>query len=167
VERIKRLLDPSYIASLESLDIDSLRTMKAECTDFELAVSYDRRLAQARIEILEAERKRRDEGGSLEDLISNLPNILGAEQGRPSAPNARVADPESPSIELHWPDGRESLIDDSTLANLPGLADAELDGTIASLQDLERELSSVRHDLHGVIDEIEREIAARQVAGTA
>ena len=40
--------------------------MHAECAEAELALSYFRRLAQARIEILEAERARRERGGSVE-----------------------------------------------------------------------------------------------------
>ncbi|MGQ0826213.1 MAG: RsiG family protein [Actinomycetota bacterium] len=167
MERIKKLLDPSYIASLDTRDIEALRAMKAQCTDIELAVSYNRRLAQARIEILEAEHARRDGGGSLEDLVADLPRILGAEPGRSAAGSARVADADSPSIELRWPDGREDLITNTTLANLPGLDDTDLDGTTERLREFERELSSLRHDLHEVIDVIEREIAARQVAGTA
>jgi hypothetical protein len=140
--------------------------MKAECSEIELAVSYYRRLAQGRIEILEAERARRDRGGSLEDLVADLPRILGSEPGRSSAGSTRVTNGETPTIELRWPDGREELVDDSTLANLPTLDDPTLDDTTERLRAFERELSDARKQLHGVIDVLEREIAGRQVAGT-
>jgi hypothetical protein len=166
-ERIRQLLDPSFVAGLDGRPLDELRAMKAECTAVEHAVSYYRRLAQARVEILDAERSRRARGGELSELVADLPRILGAEPGRSSVADARVADPDTPGIELHWDDAREELVGDSTLVNLPALGDAALDDATARLGDFERELSDVRHALHGVIDVIEREIATRQVAGTA
>jgi hypothetical protein len=166
-ERIQRLIDPAFVATLESKPLEELRAMKAECNDVENALSYRRRLAQARIEILEAEHERREQGGSVEDLVKNLPKILSAESGRSSITDTRVAPPDSPGLELHWPDGREELIADTTLANLPIIPDAELQSTRERLRAFERELSDLRHEMHGVIDTIEHEIAARQVAGTA
>jgi hypothetical protein len=166
VDILSKLLDPSYVAALDERSLDDLRAMKSECADIELAVSYYRRLAQGRIEILEAERARRDSGGSLEDLIKDLPHILGSEQGRSSAGSTRVTNGETPTTELHWPDGREELVDDSTLANLPTLDDPTLDDTTVRLRDFERELSDTRRELHRVIDILERDIANRQVAGT-
>ena len=73
------------------------------------------------MEILEAERDAgATGGGSLDELVADLPRILGADSG----PVDRGGDAVSPSaqpptIELHWPDGREELVADSTLANLP------------------------------------------------
>ena len=141
--------------------------MKAECNEVENALSYRRRLAQARIEILEAEHERRERGGTVEDLVKDLPRILSGESGRSSITDTRVAPPDAPALELHWPDGREQLIADTTLANLPVLPDDELESTLEQLRAFERELSDLRRAMHGVIDTIEREIAARQVAGTA
>src|SRR5207244_11375124 len=57
---------------------------KAECTELETEVSFVRRLAQGRIDILDAERDRRASGGSLEDLIGSLSKILADEGPRPT-----------------------------------------------------------------------------------
>lgn len=166
-ERIQRLLDPQFVASLDRYSLDELRAMKSESADVEHAVSYYRRLAQARIEILAAERGRRDRGGDISELIADLPHILGSEPGRASATASRVSSAETPAIELHWPDRREELVADLTLANLPALDETGLAETAEKLGAFERELSDVRRELHGVIDVLEREIATRQVAGTA
>jgi hypothetical protein len=166
-ERIQQLLDPSFVAALDGKSIDDLHVMTTECNAVENALSYRRRLAQARIEILEAEHERRASGGTVEDLVKNLPKILSAESGRSSITDTRVPPPDSPGLELHWPDGREQLIADTTLANLPVISEEELATTLDRLRAFERELSELRHSMHGVIDTIEREIAARQVAGTA
>jgi hypothetical protein len=166
VERIRQILDPEYLSDLDTLALDDLRAMRSRCSEFELTVSYDRRVVQARMEILEAEGERRARGGSLDELVADLPRILGAESGRASTASTRVASAQTPSIELHWPDGREALIGDSTLANLPALSETELASTTARLREFERELSEVRHELHAVIDRLDKEIASRQVAGT-
>ena len=166
-ERIQRLIDPTFVATLDGRPVDELREMKAECNDVENALSYRRRLAQARIEILEAEHERRAHGGSVEDLVKDLPRILSAESGRSSITDTRVPPPDAPALELHWPDGREELIADTTLAHLPVLPADELESTLTRLREFERELSDLRRAMHEVIDAIEGEIAARQVAGTA
>ena len=166
-ERIQRLIDPAFVAALDARPVDELRAMKAECNDVENALSYRRRLAQARIEILEAEHERRARGGTVEDLVKDLPRILSAESGRSSITDTRVPPPDAPALELHWPDGREQLIADTTLAHLPLLPADELESTLERLRAFERELSDLRHAMHGVIDTVESEIAARQVAGTA
>jgi hypothetical protein len=166
VDILSKVLDPAYVDALDSRSLDEVRAMKSQCADVELAVSYYRRLAQGRIEILEAERGRRERGGSLEDLVADLPRILGSEPGRSSAASTRVTNGQTPTTELRWPDGREQLVDDSTLANLPTLDDPTLDDTAARLRDFERELSDTRRELHRVIDILERDIANRQVAGT-
>ena len=166
-ERIQRLTDPAFVASLGDRSVDELRAMKTECNDVENALSYNRRLAQARIEILEAEHDRRASGGTVEDLVKDLPRILSAESGRSSITDTRVPPPDAPAVELHWPDGREDLIVDTTLAHLPLLPLDELESTLTRLRDFERELSDLRKAMHEVIDSLEQEIAARQVAGTA
>jgi RsiG-like len=142
--------------------------MHAECSDAELALSYFRRLAQARMEILEAERARRERGGTVEDLVKDLPTILSAESGRSTILTTRgAAVTDSPTIELHWPDNREQLVVDTTLAKLPKLSLDELTATIAALHEFERELSDLRTRMHRVIDAIDRVIVGRRVAGTA
>lgn len=164
-ERIQRLLDPAYSAGLATASEPDLRAKKAECSDAENAVSYLRRLAQARLEILDAESERRASGGSVEDLVRDLPRILSGEAGRSGALHTRVTPTEAPALELRWPDGRESLVDDATLVNLPVLSDAELARARARIADFERELSTMRRGLHGVIDGIEAQLVARQVPG--
>lgn len=166
MERIQRLLDPQFLSALDARPLDELRSMKGECVDVENALSYLRRLAQARIEILDAEHERREHGGSVGDLVKDLPRILSGDSVRPAITDTRMAPAGAPAIELHWPDRREELVADTTLANLPLLSADELQSSRDRLRDFERELSELRRGMHGVIDSLEREIAARQVAGT-
>lgn len=166
-ERVQRLLEPGYASALESRSAEDLRAMHEECAQAELALSYYRRLAQARMEILEAERARREQGGSVGDLVADLPRILSAESGRSTIATTRgapAADP--PTIELHWPDRREQLVVDNTLAKLPTLTLDELTTTLDALRSFEREVSDLRTQMHAVMDAIDHVIADRRVAGT-
>ncbi|HEX5615975.1 MAG TPA: hypothetical protein VFZ83_12555 [Acidimicrobiia bacterium] len=164
-ERIRRVLDPAYSADLSALDVEALRARKIECAQLETAVSYYRRLAQGRVEILVAERDRRARGGSIEELIAQLPTILAGESDRPDAVNARFADAEAPIIELHFDGGEESLVADDGLALFTRSTSAELEGAIERLRSFEAVLSGTRRSLHDVIDRIELELAARQATG--
>jgi len=167
-ERVLRLLEPGYASELAPRSLDELRAMHEECAQAELALSYYRRLAQARIEILEAETARRAQGGSVEDLIADLPRILGADAGRSTVATTRGATaPDTPTMELHWPDDREHLVVDTTLAHLPTLSADELAATLDALRTFEGELSDLRGQLHLVIDAIDRVLVDRRVAGTA
>ncbi len=162
-QRIERLVAPEFSADLGGRDLEALREMRAECGAVEHAVSYTRRLAQGRFEILSAERDRREQGGSVRDLVADLPRILGDERGRSSAPNARLTEADEPVVEIDWgPRGR--LIADDSLVNLDGLGDDELVSLVGALSDFERELSELRRDLHRVLDAIELEIATRAAA---
>jgi hypothetical protein len=162
-QRIRQLVAPEFSSGLAARDLDDLRAMRTECGAVEQAVSYTRRLAQGRFEILSAEQTRRREGGSVRDLVADLPRILGDERGRSNTTHARASTTDEPLVEIDWgPQGR--LIDDDSLANLDGLSYAGLEAAVTGLGDFERELSEYRRDLHRVLDAIEHEIATRAAA---
>jgi hypothetical protein len=164
-ELIEQLLDPAYTADLSQRDDDELREIKTQCTGVETALSYYRRLAQGRIEILEAWQERRRTGGSLESLVADLPRILAPPASRPGTAQVRLAEP-APDVEPLDLGGREHVVVDDTLADLPSLDDATLALRLEELRTFERDVSELRARLHAVLDGIEREIATRQAAGT-
>ncbi len=165
--RIDRVLAPEYLAGLEDRSLDEVRDMDRECAEIETELSYVRKLAQARIDILQAEVDRRASGGSLGDLISALPKILADDAPRPDPAASRLADPLTPAAEIDFKRGLEGLISDGTLANLPTLSDAELRTTIDQLGDLERDVSRNRSALHDVMASLERSLAQRLAVGQA
>jgi hypothetical protein len=161
--RIDIVLASDYLDGLDERSDDDLQGMHDECQELETEVSYVRRLAQARIEILNAERDRRATGGSLADLIAALPKILADPGPRPDPASSRLSRHLAPAPAIQWTRGREPLIVDDTLANLPTLSDETLESTLSELGELERDVSERRRDLHGVIDVIETELARRRV----
>jgi hypothetical protein len=158
------LVDPAYSSDLGHRDLVDLREMRAECAAVETAVSYTRRLAQGRFEILSAEQARRQSGGTVHDLVADLPRILGEERGRSSAADARLVEPEEPEIDIDW-GTHGALIADESLATLDDIADDDLATMLGALADFERELSDYRQALHRVLDGIDQELGARAVDG--
>ena len=128
--RIDIVLAPDYLDGLGSRSDDDLEAMHEECMELETEVSYVRRLAQARIEILTAEQRRRATGGSVADLVAALPEILADPGPRPGPASSRLNRHLAPAPSIRWTRGRESLIADDTLANLPTLDDETLASTL-------------------------------------
>jgi hypothetical protein len=156
-DRSAHVLDPEYVIDLEASSIEALRAKHAECVELETEVSYVRRLTQARIDILEAEVQRRSSGGSLEDLISRLPEILADAGPRGNPASSRLPLQMAPEQDSEWAPELEQF--DGVLANLPTLTDTELQVAIAGLRSLEREVSDQRRELFAVIDRIDLSLA--------
>ena len=130
----------------------------------ETAVSYTRRLAQGRFEILSAEQARRQSGGTVHDLVADLPRILGEERGRSSAADARLVEPEEPEIDIDW-GAHGALIADESLATLDDIADDDLAATLAALRTSSASSPTTASALHRVLDGIDQELGARAVGG--
>lgn len=166
--RVDRVLEPSYLTDLSSRPIEELRVMQRETSEVETEFSYVRRLAHARMEILRAELDRRATGGSLSELIAALPQILAGTPPRP-APGSSGRFPQAlaPSPDIKWQRGLERLIADDSLAKLPDLSVEEIQAALADLGTLETEVSSVRRNLHAVMDAISAELVIRHTAERA
>jgi anti-sigma-K factor RsiG len=165
--RVDKVLEPDFLAGLAEWPLERVRRSHTECLEIETEVSYVRRVAQARLDILAAELDRRARGGSVGDLIAALPEILSDDGQRPPAERSRLPRQLAPSMEIPWRRGLERLISDGTLAELPNVSEDDLRATIAQLGELERQASAQRRDLHAVIDRIEADLAARHKVGQA
>ena len=122
--------------------------MEREAIEVETEISYVRRLAQGRIDILAAEGDRRAAGARSGDLIAALPTILADDDARSGPATTRVQPVLAPAAGIQWNRGMERLITDGTLANLPHLSDAELQATVGQLRELERDVSERRRAVH-------------------
>jgi hypothetical protein len=158
-QRVARVLDPAYVAGLDTCSVDELHAKHAECIELETEASYVRRLAQARIDILEAEVDRRVSGESVEDLVRKLPQIL-ADAGPRAAPAAsRLPLQMAPTHDGEWTAQLQAF--EGTLVNLPNLSDDGLRQAIDDLKALERAVSDQRRALFDVIDRVELGLAER------
>jgi uncharacterized protein (DUF433 family) len=159
-DRSARVLDPSYLDDLASSTLDDLRVKHAECVELETEVSYVRRLTQARIDILEAEIERRANGGSIEDLIQHLPQILADPGPRGNPASSHLPLQLAPEQDSEWAPDLARF--DGVLANLPTLTPDQLQEAIAGLRLLERDVSDQRRELFAVIDRIDASLATQR-----
>src|SRR5687768_16711136 len=91
-----RVTDPSYVADLEQRPMDMLQTMRREAQGLENDLSFERRLCQARIDILTAELDHR--AGRVEgDVMSRLAHILADESG-PASPSSASLPNRAPDL---------------------------------------------------------------------
>lgn len=166
---VERIAEEGYLADLGEKALGDLRAMRDECKEAETELSFERRLAQARIDILSAELDRRTGGGSSEDLMSRLPQILATEarpeggQPLPSrAPDFSV--PRNADI----PRRRiEEIVGEETLSRLPTLPSDEVKTILASLAEHEKTLSRRRREVQEIMDTVQAEIVRRYVSGEA
>jgi hypothetical protein len=155
---VDRITDPSYLEGVESRSLDELRAMDEECREAELEVSFERRLLQARIDILtaELERRQKDEPS---DLLERLPQILASDAPRRSGDQplpSRAPDLKRIPRNADVPRRRvEEIVGEMTLARLPQLPAEEIEGIVASLRTHEAAISARRRQVHQVIDRVQ------------
>jgi hypothetical protein len=164
--RIDRITAPEYLDRLDATDDDALHAMKAEAEEVETEVSYVRRLAQGRIDIVDAQREGRRAGrGGLDDLVAQLPQILARDLRAPQA-KARVQHTLAPDPKVDFIRDLEPLIGDDSMVRLPEMSDGELEALTERLRELEQDMSARRRQLHAVIDAIDAEIGRRAASAT-
>ena len=148
----------------QSLSLPALRSLRTELQQLDDAISYVRRLAQARLDLARAEMKRRSGGSDTAGLSDELPNILGAQltggQARPPRPADDFSD-HPLALEL------EQLCADAGSAGLTELDGDELEAYLAALAEFERVRSTERKELFARIDELSAELVRRYRDGEA
>lgn len=160
-----RIADPSYLDGLQDHSMERLQQMRTEAQGLENELSFERRLCQARIDILSAELDHRA-GRVEEDVMSRLPQILADETTPSQTPlPSRVPDLSVPPSTERPKRRVEEIVGADTLAKLTDLSEAELRVNIDSLAEHERNLSSRRKAVHEVLDRIQEEIVRRYSSG--
>jgi hypothetical protein len=141
VARRRTITNAEASPHLADLDIPQLREYRHRLTDEEEKVSYWRRLAHARIDLLEAES--RTEGTlSMEDLVRVLGDT-GAGRTRKVLLSVKASDalPDLPELDDMWA--------------------TEVADAVRRLRDAEAQLTDYRRALHERIDEATAELIVR------
>lgn len=166
--QIEDFLDPSYAADIGSLSMDELRQKRAACQGFESSLSYLRRMAQGRLDILMADVQRRRDGGdgNLGDLVDQLKNILAEKVHAPGFGRLQTQfDPGPANEELQAE--LDSLVAPDVLSSLPDLSDADVEAITEKLRAFEQDVSARRRKMHELIDSFQDEIVRRYKTGEA
>lgn len=152
-------------SDVEALDVSTIRRERGEALREESELSYLRRVLHGRIDIIDAELRRRA-AGSAAPLVESLAAILADE---PPA-NARsprhmdiVPDPDPGEYRSQM----EERIDAAGPPIVLDLSDERLAEARLTLKAYEREVSEYRRIAQGVIDRFAAELARRYREGQA
>lgn len=148
---------------LRRLRLAELRELRRSAQREEAGLSYLRRLLQGRIDILEAERRRRAEPDSA--LLDRLPQILADAPSRHRS-SARHVTLGTPADEEYQQLATEMLAE-VELSDLMARTDGELFAALARLADVEARISHRRQAVHRTADGCGAEIARRYREGEA
>ncbi|MBV8161630.1 MAG: hypothetical protein JO265_11970 [Acidimicrobiia bacterium] len=166
---LERLLDPDYLGDLQSRSIEEIRAMRDECQRAEDGLSYVRRQAQGRLDIVAAELQRASEGkgpSDAADIVDQLPSILGhgvATSG--GVANVRTTSLEPPDDVAQFVVELEGILHESSLTGLAQITDEELRQLVDRLTEYERVVSDRRRALHDRLDALQAEIVRRYKTG--
>jgi hypothetical protein len=169
---LERLLEADYLGDVPSRPMEEIRSMRDECRRAEDGLSFVRRQAQGRLDIVAAELTRRNEGkgpSDAADIVDQLPAILGHGVSATSGgiANVRTTNLEPPDdagpliVEL------EGILHLSSLTGLGQITDDELRQLVDRLTEYERLVSDRRRALHDRLDVLQAEIVRRYKTGEA
>lgn len=162
---MERVADPTYLDGLGEIPIERLREMRDECREGEMELSFERRLCQARIDILSAELDRRAGRGE-GDLMSRLPAVLATEAGEGSATLPSRAPDFSVPRNADVPRRRvEEIVGEQTLSKLSTIPTEEVEAIMASLKEWETGVSARRKVVQEVMDKVQSEVVRRYKSG--
>jgi hypothetical protein len=168
---LERVTDPGFLAALATRSLESVRAMRGECHDVEHALSYVRRLAQGRLDIVAAELERRAAGGDPADLsalVGRLPEILADHyEPGPSAAARPPQDVSAPDAADAYVLLLDAIVSLDGITSLSSCSDTELVELRDRLATFETELSGYRRHVHDVIDVLQADITRRYRTGEA
>lgn len=150
-------VDPRQLSLVE------LRALRAKLQNEDDVVSYVRRLAQARLDLVQAEKRRRIDGGS-ESLSDDLTSILSTHLtgGAPRPPRPAEDFSTHPLAEQF-----EILAGRAGDRDLSSLTPEELVSYADALHEFEQARSHERRELFTRIDELSAELVRRYRDGEA
>jgi hypothetical protein len=163
---LERLLAPGYLDGLGQRSLDEVRAMRHECQQAETAVSFLRRMAQGRLDLVHACLDHPD-GESLDSLVERLPAIIGAGPARPQG-YGRLPAQMSPDLDKEDLTGEiDAVLDAEHIGTLTTMSESELRSVAEQLSAIETRISDERRALHERIDTLQAEIVSRYKTGEA
>lgn len=166
--RLERLLAPDYLDGMADRSLEEVRAMRAECQDAETAVSYLRRIAQGRLDIVHAYLDGTGDGAmtDLPSLVEHLPEIMTQGPQRPAGPG-RLPAQMAPDMDSDFTSEVDTVLDADKVGELPTMSRERLLELAERLGKVEQRTSHQRRALHERIDKLQAEIVSRYKSGEA
>jgi len=156
-------MDGSASIDPSELSLTDLRARRAELQRADDAVSYVRRLAQARLDMVSHERQRRLSGSHL-NVAEDLPAVFSRHlTGGPARPPRPVEDASEHPLAIQL----DELCSEVRADHMAELGDDELELVASRLEAFERARSNERRDLFNRLDALSAELVRRYRDGEA
>lgn len=167
---LQQLLAKDLLPDITAVPLDDLRELRVACSGAEGDVSFVRRVAQGRLDIVGHETRRRngliDTEPDVSGLLFDLPDILSEQSGGGSVAR-KVAIHEPGVLAQSLVTTLDEVATPSELSGLGRLDADRISSLVDALQGFEVDLSATRRRLHERIDSIQGEIARRYRDGEA
>jgi len=166
-QELERLFASDYLEGADGRPLEDVRAMRAECEEAETAVSYLRRVAQGRLDVVHSFLDHRESGqrGELDAVVGDLSSIIGSGPARPPGPG-RLPSQMSPDMERHDLTGEiDAVLDAHGIGELPAMSEEQLRALATRLEAVEKHISDQRHELHQRIDALKAVIVSRYKSG--
>ncbi len=168
-EDLARILASDYLDDMGERSLADIRSMRTECQEAEVALSYFRRLIQGRLDIVHTylEHPGSDALRDLGDLVNDLPSILSSGPGRSTGP-AHLPQLLSPDTEeLGLTAELDEVLGADQIGTLADLDVDQLNSIAGQLEAIEHRVSVDRRALHERIDTLQAELVDRHKTGRA
>lgn len=168
IAELEDLLASNTLASISDLPMDELRSLRDRLSAIETGLSFGRRMAQGRLDIVIAELENRSSGTSNDStaLLGRLPEVLARQTrggGRPR-PVRDIGIPDFTDDFTVQLDRIVGVTELGSLADADGLRLAEIAELLAAY---ERAISVRRREVHRLMDDVQDEIIGRYRTGAA
>lgn len=165
--QLGQLLVDDYLNGLSDRSIEDLRSMRAQCQRAETAVSFLRRLAQGRLDIIHAYLDRQEDQGAvdLDELVDELSEIMAAGPPRPAGPGRLPAQMAPAMDEGELTAELDQVLDAGQVVRLADMPRQQLLAIAEELAGFEQRVSHQRRALHERIDRLQAEIVDRYKSG--
>ena len=153
--------NPDLNADPTTLGLDELRTLRAEMQQRDDVVSYARRVAQARLDLVTSEMARRKSDGEVSDEVTDvLSQHLTGGPARPPRPAEDLSD-DALSLEL------DAICREYHYGRVEDLDEAELSELAEAIEGFEQRVSHDRRARFDRLDALSAELVRRYRDGEA
>jgi len=166
-QELERLFASDYLDGAAQRPLEDVRAMRAECEQAETAVSYLRRVAQGRLDVVHSFLDQRESGagGDLDSVVGELSSIIGSGPARPPG-FGRLPFPMTPDMERDDLTGEiDAVLDAGGIGRLPTMSEDDLRSLEVQLAAVEKHISDQRRALHERIDALKAVIVSRYKSG--
>lgn len=168
ITELNEIMESTDFERLGDRTIEEIRALRDRLNAIEAALSFGRRMAQGRLDIIaaEAESRRGGNPAAAKELLGMLPGVLSQNTRGTNLPRP-VRDVEFPPFVDELAASLDAIVAPRVLGELETVSDGDLATIAEALGDHERTVSLTRMNVHRIIDQVQDQLIGRYRDGVA